>query len=468
MDSGKLKRELVKFRNYGIQTECESMRIEELMLSEICKSLDIQTMEKSENNSLEEIFKKQYDKHDDGTNIEDLKKLKRDSDNYNISELILFFISHAHDDWVKRNELRLDLKKINDAYKFVPYELLGWDEVKKYYSILSPVLNALEIEHSEQEVRKDYELEQVIFLLNNGIYTNELLSEKLRNIEYIYPQILTVQCDDGKSLSDKLRSQHVLTQIYNQYTDRYSINIVEKLKKVIKNESRNIGFARIPDIQYRKGVYKLYQDLEKSKIGIKRNAMPRESRLINKAIFKLARDSGIVFVKNLNKYDYNYTDYSKHFVEKVCFKPFDNCSNEEKKQIEKRNKKLEKFINAVNKSTNKKYLETGLITLLTVDKEINSKNAKSEILQIEISKKELAELGILPEEVCWETKHKALINSSKNTQINSNGVIEKLGKSQYSEKKEFKHRIAVNINEIKQNHEKTQNKGIDKEEDKNR
>ena len=468
MDSEKLKKELVKFKNYRIQTECENMRIEDFMLSEICEFLDVQTMEKNENNNLEEIFKKHYEKDEDNTSIEDLNKLKRDSDNYNISELILFFISHAHDDWVKRNESRLDCKKINDAYKFVPYELLGWDELQSYYSVLSPMLKALEIEHDEQKVKRDYEIEQVVFLLNNGIYTNELLDEKLKNIGSIYPQILSVKCKDGKSLCDKINSKNVSEQISCQYSDKYSINMVEKLKNIIRTEKGNIGFANIPDIQYRKSTYKLSQDFEKSKIGIKRNAMPRVTRPINKAFFVLAHNSGIIFLKNPNKYDYNYIDYSKHFVEKVSFKSFDQCTNDQKKQIEKRNKKLEIFISKVNKKNNNRYAEPGLITLVTVNKEINDSNAKSEILQIEISKKELADLGVLPEEVCWETKSKALINLSKSTIINSNGIIEKLGKPQDRRKKEFKDRIIVNIDKTKQNQEKSEINNIVKEEEKNR
>lgn len=256
MDSEKLKKELVKFKNYRIQTKCENMRIEDFMLSEICEFLDVQTMEKNENNNLEEIFKKHYEKDEDNTSIEDLNKLKRDSDNYNISELILFFISHAHDDWVKRNESRLDCKKINDAYKFVPYELLGWDELQSYYSVLSPMLKALEIEHDEQKVKRDYEIEQVVFLLNNGIYTNELLDEKLKNIGSIYPQILSVKCKDGKNLCDKINSKNVSEQISCQYSEKYSINMVEKLKNIIRTEKGNIGFANIPDIQYRKSTYK--------------------------------------------------------------------------------------------------------------------------------------------------------------------------------------------------------------------
>ena len=69
-----------------------------------------------------------------------------------------------------------------------------------------------------------------------------------------------------------------------------------------------------------------------------------------------------------------------------------------------------------------------------------------EIIQFEITKKELAQIGILPSEIGWESKNKALVNPDKGILIYNNGRISGVQDlSQNNNYKDaFRNRIEIN------------------------
>lgn len=98
----------------------------------------------------------------------------------------------------------------------------------------------------------------------------------------------------------------------------------------------------------------------------------------------------------------------------------------------------------MQKSKSKKYTESGVITL--VNSRFNlADNTMPEIIQFEITKKELAQIGILPSEIGWESKNKALVSSNNGILIYTNGRlsgVQDLSQNN-NDKNDFHNRIVI-------------------------
>ena len=186
MDSKKLKMLLKEYRGYKGQNEQEDMKLESFMLSRIYSFFNIASIEKSRTNELEELLEINTE-----NSAEDLRKLEQGTENYNVTELILYVMSNAHEDWIIRHQDSLNDKQINNAYKFIPFNLLNWKDAKKYFAILEPIFNALNINYDEEEVKNQFDRDQLLYLIKHGIYTKEILKSlyqkckkaKVKNIQ---------------------------------------------------------------------------------------------------------------------------------------------------------------------------------------------------------------------------------------------------------------------------------------------
>lgn len=180
MNSERLKHELVNGKNYKLQRDGENAKIEKFFFDGIIRFLFIRTLDKN----VEKGFKDLEQEND--VSLEDLKQLKDGLENYNSDELFLYLMSCAHDDWICRNTKKLNSSNLENADKFVPFELLTWDDVRKYYSILSPILDSIGIKFDEDEIKFKFKGNQLAFLINNGIYTNEFLKYKIKDPSDLY------------------------------------------------------------------------------------------------------------------------------------------------------------------------------------------------------------------------------------------------------------------------------------------
>lgn len=440
MDSKKLKSLLKKYRSYKVQNNEEDMEVENFMFSRIYSYLNIASIDKSRTNELEELLK-----INDENSAEELKKLEQGAENYNITELILYIMSNAHEDWVIRHQNSLNDKQIKDAYKFVPFNLLNWKDAKKYFAILEPIFDALNVNFDEEEVKNQFERNQFLFLMKHGIYTKETFKEKLKKMDELYPEILTVKGKDGIRLDQKLSGKSISSQIFIEAVGKISFNVSDRLRRILKLDKDDIGFFKVDDLTHRISTYKYADNIVQRKIGFKRLAYPKVTKAVPRTIYELASSLGIFFAKNVNRHDYSYVDFKNNIGKKALFLPYNECSNEQKKHIEKRRRKLEKFVSKVQNSKSKKYTEPGVITLINSRFNLEG-NKMPEIIQFEITKKELAQIGILPSEIGWESKNKALVNPDKGILIYNNGRISGVQDlSQNNNYKDaFRNRIEIN------------------------
>ena len=123
------------------------------------------------------------------------------------------------------------------------------------------------------------------------------------------------------------------------------------------------------------------------------------------------------------------------------------------KLIDKRNKKIEKLAQKIENNQSSKYDELGIITFVLLDntepfvtKEKNAginKEQKPEIIQIEITKGEIVRLGYLPQELGWEKKKIAVINSRRSVLICGNKELGSTDKRTDNEREDFYQKIKV-------------------------
>lgn len=376
--------------------------------------------------------------------LNELKEMKQVSQNFRINELVVNFMSKAHNDWIVEHKHELQNNNMKNPEKFVPIELLTTKEINEYMSVLTPIFKSLEISFDEKEVRKAFARRQLVFMIKNEIFSDENLEEKLRNINVLNPDILDVNISDEPTILELLEKEDVAKNIAEHVKPRKNLDIADKFKEVLKQNS-NVGYFTVDKVQKKKNVYRFSESISQKKIGFKKHALPKLEKPITKAVHYLARSGGVIFAKNVKTSDYKYFDYYNNAYKFVEYK---DCSDEQKRAIDRRQRKLEKLSKNINYNLDSDHL--GVISMVIVKKDLKLPSQQylkdkdkyykreTEVIQIPITQRELLDMNILPEEVGWEKEKKARITSSSKSFFASN--IKKL-----QESNEFKDSLLVNI-----------------------
>ena len=349
----------------------------------------------------------------------ELDEMKEYSNNYYIPEFILYTLSNAHDDWILENKWQLEKNNQENLHKFVNFNLLPIEDMEKYMSVLKPILKALKIEYDEEKVRQEFERQQLVYLLRNEIFSEECLKDRIQNVKLSYPEMLTIQLNNKneKTIQELFEEEKNANNIANAVSKKMDLNIANKIKKVLYTNRNNVGFILMQDLEERKSVYKFAENIGQKKIGLKKRAFPRPNKPLTKDLFELSRDVGIIFAKNIKKHDYKYYDTIPRSQRKVMFIESDKCGEEGKRQIRKRDKKIERKYSKIKK---KNKLDTsGIMSIILTKKNeflsngLNmDSNAAVKVIQIPVTLRELYSFKLLPEEVGWERGIKSKINSS--------------------------------------------------------
>lgn len=425
-----LENYLIELKGYKSQQNEENRFIENSMFRRVIALLKLSHSNRAQD-------EKKYSKMNYNTfskeeekikqELEKLNELKENAGNYIIPELMLFIMSSAHNDWIVSNfsdtkEKELNNKNTNNKKmieqkdRFVQFELLNKENLKKYSSVLFPIFDALEIEYDKNDVIYQFDRKQLVYMLKNGIFSDDSLKEKLQNSDIEYLETYEYKANGKENINKKLKDFIIKNDVAQSVQEKLEINFVNNFKKNLKLDSKDIGIFYVPKRNQKKLNFKFDDSIMHKKIGLKKIAYPHANKPIPKVLFDLAVNVGVFFAENLNSKKYEYINFNDQTVEKNLFLSYDECSEEQKKHINKREKKVDKFVKKIEKSDSKKYNEKGLITIVMP----NNFEDRANIVQIEISKKELAECRILPSEVGWCIKKKSLINSSKNLLLSEN------------------------------------------------
>lgn len=452
-----LKRDLEEVKHYNVHIDMELKKIETDMFETIYSLLRVVNEENS--NDYNNIMQGNTSEED----IENLKngyiskaqnisKLSENSENYYIPEMLLYVMSHAHNNWVSNNINKYGLKNDNTAYKYVPFNMLNWNVVEKeYYSILKPIIDSIGIKCDKEEICKQFQRNQLTFLFENEVFSKEDLHDRMKNIINTYK---TIYLDVNKADDEKYSDDAVIENISNQVSKKMELNWAKRFKQVLMMDKGEIGIITASNIQQRKKVYKFSDNIGQKIIGFKKDAFPVFNKPISKVLYNLATVNGIIFAKNIKKHEYKYFNSNIIMNRPVQFISYEDCSEEQKRQISKRRKKVKKFVDKVEKYAKNKKEEYGLITLIPINKENpnelpgsnykKTNNESGNIIQIRMSLKELAQFEILPEEIGWESHNKALITSSKGKLLDAGDYVSRLNNEIAND---FIDRVKVNISE---------------------
>lgn len=418
MDATQLKRDLETYAGYKGVTDPDSKIIENSILKSVIAFLrpvskDVYGTPIFARNASDELRKEVV--------LKDLDGMKKVSKEYFINQLVVCFMSRAHNDWILENKCELVKDNIKHAEKFVPLELLTIKEFNEYLGILKPIFDSLKIDFDNKEIRNVFSRSQLEFMLRNELYTDENLAEKIMNVKIFNPQILEVTGMDEESIQEIYAREDVAKDIAERVKGRVHINLADKFKEVLRADNGNIGFLLVRDPKRTKGVYRFSDNISQKKIGFKKQAYPRPDKPVSKSMFQLARNEGFVFAKNVKISDYKYYDFTRNFCQ---FIDLPNCNEEQKKAIERREKKLNKFIENIEYSGDADIPGVVSLVFIKEDPEVTYNKVynktenpvvsrRKEIIQIPITKRELAKFKVLPEEIGWEKEKKAKLQESE-------------------------------------------------------
>lgn len=438
MNVKELKNSLIKYKNYKPIAEFGLVKMEENMLVTLFELLRATEKDRRNNADFKSfdvkhqtLFKKEeYSEDYIDCSVENLK-------NYKINNLILYILEKAHNNWIIGNEKKLNSNTIKNANKFVPFKMLEWKDVFKYFQILQPVLNCLDVEHDKEEVKNQHLRNRLGFLFRNLIYSKESLIKNLERPEDFFPQFSNLKNETGEKIIDKLKKKSIINQIADQVEEKSDLNLANQLKEVLFMDKNKIGSYYMHAPVNRNGKYHFEDYVTQRKFGFRKQAYPRLKSPITEGLLEIAKQD-VILVKNLKSYNYDYISLSTkrtYFKDNVQFVPYEKCSDEQKKIIDKREKKRERLLEKLCGKDDKKNKELGLITFVLLANEKTNSNEKLnrnsfsrpdniEIVQIEMTQEEVLQLGYLPEELGWEKKKKALIISDRSILIKGDNKID--------------------------------------------
>lgn len=435
-----LREDLISVRKYQEQTDIESKKIEYKMFEEIFSFLRVSYDEKDKERQLWKLAENNND-DTDIMKLENISELAENVSDYKPSELMLHIMLCAHDNWIKDNIDNIDFKSNEMSNSFVPFYMLNWQEIdKRYFSVLHPILNAMKIEINEDKIIKQFMRNQTVYLVNNGIFSKSDLDKNLYLILKDYYISLNQKNKDSIKY---INSNKVISNISKSISENIELDGVKRIKDAFTFDKNEIGFIAAKNVKERKQIYKFSDSIGQRKIGFKKRSYPILNKPASKIMFDLTIGNDIILVQNIKKHDYSYIDASNSIIKPIKYITYDECNEEQRKQIAKRDKKVKKFVDKVNNSNSKKYSEPGLITLVSLQNK--STNLKPEILQIPLTLKDLAQMRVLPKEIGWEVNNKTLINSKRSLLI---GQGKTTNITETTNNNDFKNRLELKEYEI--------------------
>ena len=318
---------------------------------------------------------------------------------------IIKMLSTVHDEWVRNNpnNFMKETEKGNKEYQFVPLELLSWKEAKSDLLFLKPILEAAGVNVDEKAVEQQFEVAQKEFLEEHGIVSKEALKRKISSGSKFYPALEGLETKFGGNIEELLKDPKIADEMASQIESRVKIESVEqKIKQELLNGEDTIGFVH---------------HLTEGKVSGVLSELGR-GKAMTKSMFYLGKEKGLGFPENII-YAQNgqggptaWEEYESRFYEIKNDSP-----DWQKKVVEKRQKKLRHFQQKVSNSRDGKYDKEGIISIPRYD--TNSgytyepgqtpeppKAWVKRYYNIDVTLRELANAGILPEDFNWREKAK--------------------------------------------------------------
>ena len=113
------------------------------------------------------------------------------------NEMIIKVLSIIHDGWIKNNADNFLKPGRNKERQFVPLQLLNWGEVESDFIFLKSILEAAGVEIDEEELKKEFKVEQQEYMIENKIFSHEDLVSHLSKGAESYPTLKGLETVNG-------------------------------------------------------------------------------------------------------------------------------------------------------------------------------------------------------------------------------------------------------------------------------
>ena len=174
---------------------------------------------------------------------------------------ILNVLSIVHDNWVKNNPDNFFKPGRNRERQFVTLELLDWAEVQNDLVFLKPILEATGIEIDLEKLKKEFDMMQEKYMVDNKIFSNEDLVNYLMKGSDSYEVLKGLDTDHGGEIDFLLKQRDVAEQMAEQMEKRGVIAGTNQLRQVTTNEIAHSSMRMEVTTPEVKGVRAFFENL---------------------------------------------------------------------------------------------------------------------------------------------------------------------------------------------------------------
>lgn len=329
---------------------------------------------------------------------------------FNLQEKsIIRMLSVIHDNWVRSNPNKFMQEGRNKEYQFAPLMLLDWEEAKSDLIFLKPILEAGQVDIDEEALKKEFELEQMEFLLDNEITTHEQLVSRLNYAGKYYGELSGLETENGGNIEQLLKKPEIAEKMAKQIEDRIKIKSQEELvSDVIKSSNQRLNdmmWVQTSSHMSQKG--KEANSFEREQMISLNNPISRREYILSKAIGKpypriviggrtvgvpTTKDDPDGFKEITGEGYIRYDQYRNEFIEP-------NVANQYLDEIYKEYDK--RGIHPFGKKYDKTLDKLGLFGKNAQDAEKHGK-IQIQFSKIPVTRKDLRLAGLDPDMMGWE------------------------------------------------------------------
>ncbi|MBQ6992213.1 MAG: hypothetical protein IJN50_04830 [Clostridia bacterium] len=152
---------------------------------------------------------------------------------------ILNVLSVVHDNWVRNNPNNFLKPGRNKERQFVPLELLDWGEVQNDLVFLKPILESAGIEINIEILKKEFDMIQEKYMIDNKIFSNEDMINYLMKGSESYEALKGLETNHGGEIDFLLKQKDIAVQMAEQMEKRGVIGKPNNFRQVTPGEIAN-------------------------------------------------------------------------------------------------------------------------------------------------------------------------------------------------------------------------------------
>ena len=290
----------------------------------------------------------------------------------------------------------LSSKQDSKYYDFVDFDITSVttpEQIAELDKKLAEIVQSPEIQSELERLEGDKDFEKAFYgkLREEVAIEIKKDSDRIENAHKVFVALETGNLDE--ILQDPETQKWAI--------EVYDVELIKKVKNEILNGDSEIGYVQSKTDDY-------------SFNGTGQNKPESISRPMQRKVFELGKRLGIGFPTDIRHVKEAYS--GSESVYENDFIPVEECSEEQKNEISKRMKKVENFRTKVEGTKDGRYDKAGILYLPVYktnnmayapgNRDVHPEAMVSDTIEIEVTQRELAEAGILPDDFKWVEKVK--------------------------------------------------------------